>query len=115
MNRKDLRRILKEEKKYYPCMKNWVAFLYEWLCHGRDLFTWRFVSELRKTEYYFQIRKKSSIYRLLYVIHKRRKNKLGRKTGLDIGENVFGEGLFIAHTDIIAGSASVGKNCRLHG
>ena len=43
------------------------------------------------------------------------KNRLGKKVNLDIGENVFAPGLFIAHTNIIVGSAKVGNNCKLHG
>lgn len=115
MNKRELKRVLKEEKTYYPCMGSFVKILYGILCQERDIYTYRFICELRKTEYFSQKKDRSMLHRILYIYHKRKKNRLGKKVNLDIGENVFAPGLFIAHTNIIVGSAKVGNNCKLHG
>ena len=44
-------------------------------------------------------------------------NQLGRKLGIESGENVFDSGVRIFHTQgiVINGNARVGKNCYLYG
>ena len=72
---------------------------------------------MRKTSYYFSKRKKNIIYGLFYICYSRKFNALGRKLGIESGENVFDVGLKIFHTQgiVINGNARVGKNCRLYG
>lgn len=115
MNKEELKKVLQEEKKYYPCMSSLITIVYGWLCQERDYYTYRFIYNLRKEEYFSQKKENSFFYRVCYIFYKRQKNRLGKRMNLDIGENVFEPGLFIAHTNIIVGSAHVGKNCKLHG
>lgn len=114
MDKQTLKSRLLIEKRLYPCFQSKGRTLYAFLCHDRDYYTYRYVKYLRKTEYYME-KKQTLAGRLLYIFYKHKKNKLGSRIGLDFGENTFDTGLFIAHTDIIVGSAKVGKNCKLHG
>ena len=54
---------------------------------------------------------------VLYWIARTHKNHLGVFIGVEIPENVFGEGLIIHHNGsiVVNGSSKVGKNCQLHG
>ena len=44
-------------------------------------------------------------------------NRIGRKIGIEAGENVFDIGIKIYHSQgiVINGNARIGKNCRLYG
>lgn len=76
---------------------------------------WKFIKLLRKDEYYTN--NNSGMNKLMYIIVRRRKNKLARKLGFTIPVNVFAEGLRIWHYGniVVNGYARVGKNCILHG
>ncbi len=67
------------------------------------------------TEYHYTLCDKNKLHWIGYIWWKHRKNKLGRILNLDMGEGAFGPGLYIAHTNIIVGSAKIGSNCKLHG
>lgn len=61
--------------------------------------------------------KENLYYYLRFVFASRRKNILGRKLGIEIGENSFDKGLIIYHTfgTVVNSESVVGKNCKLHG
>ncbi len=76
----------------------------------------RYMKLLRTTEYFYNNRR-NAIFALLYLITRRRKNKLGQKLGIEIFENTFAKGLHIFHAGniVINGNAIIGENCLLHG
>lgn len=82
-----------------------------------DYMTWKYIHQMRKTSYFYGKRKSSPINSFLYIMNCRRFNNLGRKLGIESGENVFGKGLKIFHTHgiVVNGNAQVGENCRLYG
>lgn len=115
MNKKELKKRLQLEKQNYNCLTTKKNTLMSFLCHDRDYIVYRFIKYLRKTEYHYSLKKQSKMHYFPYILYKNMKHRLGQKIGLDIGENAFDTGVFFAHTDIIVGSAFIGKNCKLHG
>lgn len=73
---------------------------------------WKFERLLRKCEYI--INTKRWDFRKYYFLWRFR--KMSVKLGFNIGLNVFGPGLSIAHwgTIIVNSNARVGRNCRIH-
>lgn len=108
-----LRKLLNREKKNYP--NNWFDNI---SCNQR-VYNWRFIKLLRKCEYYRSKTRKSNnpLWMVLYWIARTHKNHMGVFIGVEIPENVFGEGLIIHHNGsiVVNGSSKVGKNCQLHG
>lgn len=78
---------------------------------------WRYVKLLRKSGYYYNIRRKNLFCAGLYFLYCRRKNVLGRRLGIELNERTFQKGLLIYHTQgiVVNGLAEVGENCHLHG
>lgn len=76
---------------------------------------WRFERLLRKAEYLRNCRR-DLLGKIFYIIVKLRLRKLSYKLGFSIPENVFKEGLSIAHYGniIVNPKTKVGKNCRIH-
>lgn len=115
-SKKELKRIIKIEKKNY--FNNGIyQFLLKFVKSHPDYFSWKFIRKMRITSYYYNKRNKSFIYALLYLFNSRRMNILGRRIGIECGENVFDENVKIFHTNgiVINGNAKIGKNCRLYG
>lgn len=108
-----LKKLLKREKKNYP--NSWFDNI---SCNQR-VYNWRFIKLLRKCEYYrMKIRKsRNPLWMALYWSARTRKNHLGVIIGVEIPEDVFGEGLIIHHNGsiVVNGSSKIGKNCQLHG
>ena len=78
---------------------------------------WKYQRLLRKCEYFRNTNRFVPLYlNILYLYNKFRLSKWGYKLGFSISENVFDEGLSIAHygTIIVNPSVKVGKNCRIH-
>lgn len=103
-----------ERNKYFPTKKKYIKSM---LLNNDDYNIWKFQYRLRKTELYKKKKNKSILYSLLYVISKRRKEKLARKIGFNIPEGCFEEGLRIYHIGAIAvnPAARIGKNCIIVG
>jgi serine O-acetyltransferase len=77
---------------------------------------WKFIRILRKAEYYKNCRK-DIIGKIYYYTNiKMRLRKLSYKLGFTIPENVFEEGLSIAHYGniVINPHVKIGRNCRIH-
>jgi len=112
-SKKQLRAVLKAEKRIY--IPKECAFEHIVTADNRYK-TYQFLRLLRKTEYYYNNRKKL-FYKILYILYRRRKNIIGRKLGLEISENTFDCGLIIYHPGniVINGYSKIGKNCKLHG
>ncbi|PWG64455.1 poly-gamma-glutamate biosynthesis protein [Bifidobacterium callitrichidarum] len=116
-NRKELRRILSEERALYLGRRGRYQEILRFLKAHPDYYSWKYARRMRITCFYYGKRKNNPYYALMYLLSSRRMNMLGRKLGIEAGENVFDEGLVIYHTQgiVINGNARVGKNCRLYG
>lgn len=109
VNRKDLKTWLAYEKKLYNLT------LFDVLTMSEMWVTWKYVKYLRMCEYLRNSKKKYLLPLFLY--YRRKKNILGMKTGLAIGENCVGKGLLIYHNGnvVINGNSEIGENLKLHG
>lgn len=114
--KKELKRIVKEEKKLYFSNGFYQLFLKCIKLHP-DYFVWKFVKRMRITSYYYSKRNNNVVYSILYIMSSRKMNKLARRIGIETGENVFDENVRIFHSNgiVINGNAQIGKNCRLYG
>ena len=115
MNKREIKETIKKERSNYPCLKGNLHTFYAWLCQDRDYYVYQYIKRMRMTEYHYALRDSNKFHWIGYIWWKHRKNKLGRILNLDMGEGAFGPGLYIAHTNIIVGSAKIGNNCKLHG
>lgn len=72
---------------------------------------WRYQILLRKEEYHHNVSNK-----LFAFYYKVRRHRLGIRLGFDIGINVFGPGLSLAHFGpiIVNKKAKIGANARVH-
>ncbi len=77
----------------------------------------RYKVALRKAEYFTNSVKLGKIGFLLGLLYERRKNRLGKKLGIEVEVNCFAPGLQVYHAGeiIVNPKARIGKNCRLHG
>lgn len=77
----------------------------------------RFLILLRKSEYHLNNSNGSHYHTYLYWYYEGKKNRLGRKIGIEIYPNCFGKGLSIWHAGGIVVNSDVraGENCILHG
>ena len=82
-----------------------------------DYNAWLYTKQLRRTSYYYSKRNRNPFNAVLYLCACKKLNRLGRRCGIECGENVFDEGVRFFHTQgtVINGNARVGKNCRLYG
>lgn len=108
--RKELKEWLAYEKPLYGV--TW----FEYLTKSEMYYCWKYVKLLRKCEYY----RNCKYHKLLlpvYLLYRRRKNKLSMKIGVKLGDNSIGKGLTIYHSGyiIINGIARIGENFKLHG
>lgn len=111
----DLIEVLSCEKKLYQkrTLKKRIA---DCITCEPNLLIWKYQKNLRITEYYYN-NKEKPIKHLLYLLYRRKKNRLGTRLGIEIWENSFEKGLLIHHAGniVVNGNARVGKNCQLHG
>lgn len=74
---------------------------------------WLLIKELRYSEYYFNNRKKSLFYYLMFTYHIHKLQKLSLKTGIQIPLNVIGKGLAIWHYgSVVLGATKIGEGFR---
>lgn len=79
-------------------------------------YEWNFIKSLRWYEYCDNVKKKSFMGLLYWIIAKYRFNKLSVKLGFSIPINVLGPGLSLPHRGniIINSKTKIGENCRIH-
>lgn len=108
--RKELKECLKIEKQLYPNK------LIDIITNDQRTYNWKYIKLLRKCEYYYNNNNKL-IFKLLYVLCRKKKNILGSRIGIEIWENCFDVGLIIHHNGsiIVNRGCKIGKNCELHG
>ena len=115
MTQRELKNCIIKDRNTYDSLSTPFKRLYAWMCQDRDYYVFRYIKLLRLSQFFFEKKKHCKIFYFPYILFKHSKNKLGRQLGIDAGEGPIGEGLYIAHTGIIIGSAEIGKNCKLHG
>ncbi|MBT1179927.1 poly-gamma-glutamate biosynthesis protein [Bifidobacterium vespertilionis] len=116
-SRERLREILSREKELYLGYRGrYQSFLRLIKAHP-DYYAWRYARRMRITCYYYGKRRTNPFYAFMYLWSSRCMNVLGRRLGIEAGENTFDEGLVIYHTQgiVVNGNARVGKNCHLYG
>lgn len=75
---------------------------------------WRLVKELRYSEYYFNNRKKTLIYYLLYAYHIHKLQRQSLRTGIQVPLNVIGKGFAIWHYgSVVIGAEKIGEGFKI--
>ena len=118
MNKEELRDIIRYEKeRYIDLVGGKKQFILRRIKSHPDYYAWKYLVQLRKCAYYYDLRKKNVFFGLIYIWKSKKKNRLGRKLGIEIGENCADKGLMIFHTQgiVVNGNSRLGKNCKLHG
>lgn len=116
-NLKELKEIIKYEEKKYFEKKGLYQKILMIIKSRPEYFAWKYTRKMRKTAYWYTKRKKNIVSAFTYIISANSLNRMGRRLGIECGENVFDKGLVIYHTQgiVINGNARVGKNCFLYG
>ncbi len=115
--RNELNEVLKREKELnLGCLGKYQVALARLKSHPRYM-NWLYIKWLRIAGYYYTNRKKNILYSFLYFLSCRKKNKLGRKLGIELNEKNIGFGVELFHTfgTVINGNAVIGENCKFHG
>ncbi len=112
--KEQLKRCLALEKKLYTDI-GLKRHLTQIIVSDSRLIIYRYLKALRKEEFHHNNRGVS--HSVLYLLHRRRRTRLGLKLGLDMWEGIFDEGLLIYHAGniVVNGKSRIGKNCKLHG
>ena len=108
-NYKELKEWLSYEKQNYPLR------LFDIVVKNQMYYNWKYLRLLRYCEYYRNT--KQLIFLPIYILTRLRRNLLGKKIGIEIGENSVGKGLIIYHNGsiVINKNSKIGKNLKLHG
>ncbi len=113
--RSELREYIEcEKKRYFPG----GGLFKEFLIGSNTWWIWRYQWHLRHSEFYYNMWKEKGafIYKIFLLLHRREKNRIGRKVGLEISENSVECGLRIYHPNVVINpTAKVGKNCTIVG
>ena len=119
MNR-ELKSIIENERKLYmPYASTKKAFLMAKFMHQESFEIFRWIKELRMTEYYAAKRdtKGGLLNRALCIHHGRKMAKYGNALGYFISPGVLGKNVVIFHRGsvIINHRSVIGDGCKLHG
>ena len=115
------RETLAAEKKFYKAymFPTFRRYMFSYIKREPTRIILSYQRLLRKSEYYQEMNSiRGGIYfGFLYLYYTLKKNKLGEKLGVEIGNSAFQSGLIIYHYGniVVNSSAKIGKNCRLHG
>lgn len=118
MNKKELKKCIKYEKKLNIGNLSFFNIMYLKITGHHSYLRWRYIRQMRYSCYYFDLYKnKSKVFFLNFMFHAWRRNKLGLKLNFEIGGANIQEGLCICHNGpiVIHGKSLIGKNCILHG
>ncbi len=119
MNR-ELKNIIENEKKLYmPYVKNRKDFLMAKFMHEESYEIFRWIKELRISEYYAKERdeKGGLLNKVRCLFHGRKMTKYGNALGYFISTGVLGKDVKIFHRGnvIINYRSVIGDGCKLHG
>lgn len=110
MTKKDLKILIKSDKKIYKS-QNFSYYLFDLLSYNNRIIYKKIIITSRKYDYY----KKHKRHTLHYLYYSRKLNILCRKYNINIKGN-FGKNLKIYHENIIINQYSkIGNNLILHG
>ncbi len=114
--KKELNEYIKSDNSWYST-KGWKNRIIDWISSDNNRVLKKYLLLLRKSEYHLNNTVGSRFHTYLYWYYEGRKNRLGRKIGIEIYPNCFGKGLEIWHTSGIVVNPAVraGENCILHG
>ena len=115
-SKKDLLEYMKADNCYLPPENIKQKLIMRFTCFPPYMLK-RYLTLLRKQEYYLNTANGNMIKKFLALYYERKKNRLGLQLGIEIAPNCFGKGLCIYHAGSIAVNdyVRVGENCRLHG
>ena len=101
-------KIIRYERKRYNLR------VFDYLTFAPKASIFKYIKLLRMCEFF---KKRGGIYKAFFVLTRIRKNALGKKLGIEIGEFACGKGLLIYHAGsiVINGASSIGDNLKLHG
>lgn len=113
MERSEVEDIISYEKRLY--FKSNRDYFIKKLLHSYDYLIFRYLFFLRKAEKHRN--KKSLVEQFLFLLYKRKKNRIGLKLGFQIPEGCFGKGIKIFHASniVVNSSARIGENCEIVG
>lgn len=116
MNKHELKAVLKYEKLLYLNKGRQRNFL-DGIAIDNNYIIYKFIKKLRYEEYYYSRSSNSVIFKVLFLLKRRQKNRLGTKLGFFIPMNTCSKGLIIYHYGdiVINNSCKIGKNLKLHG
>lgn len=114
--KQDLNEYIKADNNWYQIEGKKNQML-EYIKSSNGIAYKRFLTFLRKNEYHLNNSIGSRFHTYLSWYYERKKNKLGRKLGIEIYPNCFEKGLTIWHCGgiVVHPSVRVGQNCVLHG
>ncbi len=108
----------KAEYKYY-LQRDYARYkskpsIWDWLYHSEKYYIWKFLKELRRTEY-FRNSQTNYYRRCRYLLQNIRFMRLVHKTQLYLYPNVFGPGLYLPHLGymLVSSEATIGENCTM--
>lgn len=108
----ELREVIAYEKNLYKIRP------FDYFTNAPKVDIFRYVKLLRKCEFYKnRAVKMGGVYVAIFSLLRIRKNALGKRLGIEIGEFACGRGLLIYHAGsiVINGESSIGDNLKLHG
>ena len=114
--RTDLHEYIKEDNQWYREKKLKRKVLNVLTCQPYYDIK-RYLIYLRKYEYHYNNAKGNRYHTYMGFYYERKKNRLGRLLGIEIGPNCFGKGLSMWHygTIIVNPEVRAGNYCTLHG
>lgn len=107
--RKDIKRTIKQELAVYR------VSIKDRILLNETYYIYKYQMNLRKAEYYRRNFARGGVFKLLYIIYRRKLGYWSMKTGIFIGMNHVGYGLRIMHTGTILVNGTIGRNCNLYG
>lgn len=112
----DLREYINADNSWYQHI-NRKFYIIDRISAHNGIYLKKFLVLLRKSEYHLNNSEGSRIHTYLSWYYEGRKNRLGRKLGIEIYPNCFEKGLSIWHAGgiVVNPSVRVGENCILHG
>ena len=112
----DLLEYIEADNCWYKVQKGKNAII-DWISSHNGLILKKYLKLLRKSEYHLNNSFDSKLHTYLFWVYEGRKNRLGRKIGVEIYPNCFGKGLTIWHAGgiVVNPGVRVGEFCILHG
>lgn len=114
MTKKELKEIIREDKKLYFSEK-FQEKVFHFLTRSFLHDIGKYIICARKAGYYKENRK-GFLNKIKCIHYVRKKNKLGKKMGIEIMPSYFGRRLKIWHGNVIINyNAVIGDDCEFHG